>query len=77
MNPIAGMGGTVGLKGTDGKIILEKAKRLGSKPQSAKRTKETLERLIFLKNDFELITYPGEMGERIAKECGFQPKVIG
>ncbi len=71
------MGGTVGLKGTDGKAILEKAKRLGSKPQSAKRTKETLERLTFLKNDFELITYPGEMGERIAKECGFEPKVIG
>lgn len=71
------MGGRVGLKGTDGFDILEKAKKLGAKPESPKRTAETLKRLVPFKDEIELITYPGEMGEFISKQCGFKPKVIG
>ena len=71
------MGGKVGLKGTDGLEILEEARNLGAEPISPNRTIKTLERLVFLKNKIELITYPSEMGEKIAKQCGFNPKVIG
>ncbi|MFX0123531.1 MAG: ATP-NAD kinase family protein [Candidatus Hodarchaeota archaeon] len=77
INPIAGMGGKVGLKGTDGREILEKAKSLGAEPESPKRAAEALSRLTFLKSDFELISYPYEMGEDIAKSLEFEPKVIG
>ncbi|MGC9780322.1 MAG: ATP-NAD kinase family protein [Candidatus Heimdallarchaeota archaeon] len=77
VNPIAGMGGKVGLKGTNGLEIIEKAKSLGAKPETPKRTMEALNRLTFLKNEIELITYPSDMGEKVTKECGFKPKVIG
>jgi len=77
VNPIAGMGGRVGLKGTDGPDILEKAKELGGKPQAQGRTKEALQKLEFLKDSIELITYPRQMGEKVAVDCGFLPKVIG
>lgn len=77
INPIAGLGGAVGLKGTDGKDILEKALELGAKPTSHLRAIEVLKELTAVKGAIDLITYPSEMGEDIAKDLGFNPIVIG
>jgi predicted polyphosphate/ATP-dependent NAD kinase len=44
VNPIAGMGGKVGLKGTD--RVSDKAKRLGAKPVAPDKALETLEEFI-------------------------------
>jgi predicted polyphosphate/ATP-dependent NAD kinase len=77
VNPIAGMGGRVGLKGSDGPEILEKAIELGAVSTSPGRAVEALKRIDPIKERIELITYPHEMGEDEAKECGFDPRVIG
>ncbi|PWI49317.1 ATP-NAD kinase [Candidatus Heimdallarchaeota archaeon B3_Heim] len=77
INPIAGMGGRVGLKGTDGGEILEQARLLGAIPESQNRTLISIQKLLPIKEKIELITYPEEMGENIAKKCGFQPTIIG
>lgn len=77
VNPIAGMGGRVGLKGTDGAEVLEKARSLGAMPESPKKAKKALEPLIPVKDKIELFTYPGAMGEEEAIEMGFVPKVLG
>ena len=77
VNPIAGMGGRVGLKGTDGPEILEKARELGATPESPGKAKEALESLLPLKDELEILTYSDDMGENEAKELGFEPNVIG
>ena len=77
VNPIAGMGGRVGLKGTDGDEILIKARELGAKPVAPDRTVDALRTLQRICNTIELITYPHEMGEDEAKECGYDRIVVG
>ena len=77
VNPIAGMGGKVGLKGTDGEEVLEKAIELGALPESPKKAKKALEILIPIKDQITLLTGPGNMGEEEAIELGFNPEVVG
>lgn len=77
INPIAGMGGKVGLKGTDGPEILKKARELGAFEESPGKAKKALEVLIPVKDKIELYTYPGKMGEDEAREVGFEPLVLG
>jgi predicted polyphosphate/ATP-dependent NAD kinase len=76
VNPIAGIGGRVGLKGSDGVEIQQKAFELGAAPQALNRTIQALERLEPIEA-LEIITFPGEMGEDAARACGFEPTVIG
>ena len=77
VNPVAGMGGAVGLKGTDGKAILDKAIALGAKPIAAARAETFLLELSPIKNNINLIVGAGDMGETQAEKCGFAFKVFG
>ena len=77
INPIAGMGGRVGLKGTDGWDTVERAIELGARAWATDRAKRMLKKLVPLKDEIEILTYPGEMGEDASKSYGFRTKIIG
>jgi predicted polyphosphate/ATP-dependent NAD kinase len=76
VNPVAGLGGRVGLKGSDGAEIQRRARALGAEPHAQERAVEALRRLHRLQ-DLEIVTYPGEMGEEAARAAGFEPRVLG
>lgn len=76
VNPIAGLGGAVGLKGTDGATTYRKAVAMGAVPRSAPRAVEALRELRGL-DGLEVLTYPGAMSEDEAREVGLSPTVIG
>ena len=77
VNPVAGLGGRVGLKGSDGEEIQRRARALGAKPVAPARAVEALKQLFTIRDKIEIITYPYEMGEKEARECNFEPTVIG
>ena len=77
VNPVAGMGGRIGLKGTDGAEILEKARQMGAFPESPRRAAEALQVLRKIKNEIELYTYPEDMGEHEARDSSFTPTTVG
>ncbi|TFG25107.1 MAG: ATP-NAD kinase [Promethearchaeota archaeon] len=76
INPISGMGGSVGLKGTDGRDILEKAINLGATPNALNRTIELLNELKSVKSKLKFITCPKFMGELILKKMDFDCEII-
>ncbi len=77
VNPVAGMGGAVGLKGTDGKAILNQAIALGAKPVATQRAETFLSELAPAKEHLNLIVGAGDMGEKQAKKKGFSCIVVG
>ncbi|MDF9745192.1 ATP-NAD kinase family protein [Natrinema salsiterrestre] len=74
VNPIAGMGGRVGLKGTDGK--LEEARRRGAEPRAPDRAREALRSLHRRAPDVTVYAAAGVMGERAARDAGYEPTVV-
>lgn len=77
INPVAGMGGRVGLKGSDGLEILRKAREMGATPESPARAIVALSVIARLKDQVQVIAYPHEMGADEAREAGLEPEVIG
>jgi len=76
VNPIAGMGGRVGLKGTDGAAALERARELGATPVAAERTDRALARLERCPDHLTLVAAPAEMGADLVAARGFDTDVL-
>jgi predicted polyphosphate/ATP-dependent NAD kinase len=70
VNPVAGMGGRVGLKGTDGADMLAEALRRGAEPVAPVATMRFLERLGDDATRLTWLTCSGDMGADILVEVG-------
>ncbi|WP_254543812.1 ATP-NAD kinase family protein [Halomarina pelagica] len=75
LNPIAGMGGRVGLKGTDGKV--EEALARGAEARAPDRAREALDGLFERDRTVDLLAYGDPMGASEARAAGFDPTVVG
>lgn len=77
INPLAGIGGAVALKGSDGKEIVERAKSLGGKSPAPERTRVCLQHIVdhFKEpgkeqgsesvSKIQFVTWDGDMGANI------------
>jgi predicted polyphosphate/ATP-dependent NAD kinase len=75
INPLAGLGGAVGLKGSDG--VAAAALALGAEPRAAARTRIALESLLPLAARLQFATCAGAMGADLLAEMGFNYRVLG
>ena len=77
VNPVAGIGGKVGLKGSDGEAVLKKALDLGATFESGQKALITMKALRDVADQLDIYTWPGEMGENICTAAGLSTTVIG
>ena len=76
INPIAGIGGSVALKGSDGEGIAKKAIALGAVAKANDRAAQALEVLQPYKSLIKIFTVNSNMGELTARQLGFDCDVI-
>ena len=76
VNPIAGMGGSVGLKGTDGLEILREAIARGAARIAPARAAAALTQIKNRGLDVEFLTAEGEMGAAELEEAGLTGRVV-
>ena len=74
INPYAGLGGAVGLKGSDG--VAEQALALGAIPMAQQRAELALLELMPWQAQICIRTVAGAMGEDIARKLGYATEVI-
>ena len=76
INPVAGMGGKVALKGTDGEETLKRALELGAVPVARARAEAALAEFAGLACGHEFIAPSEEMGESLLEAHGIKARVI-
>jgi predicted polyphosphate/ATP-dependent NAD kinase len=76
INPIAGMGGRVGLKGTDGKEILAEAIHKGAKEEAPGLAMQALRELLPLGGSLEILCASGDMGQNQCMALGLAHRVV-
>lgn len=76
VNPVAGMGGSVALKGTDGEETLRRALELGAKPRAGERAKTALREFAESAGGCVFLSPSGEMGAGLLKEDGLNCETL-
>lgn len=77
INPYAGLGGTVGLKGSDGATTVAEALSRGAEPRALDRMQRALQVLLPWREQLQLFGFSGDMGESTAAALGLRFNVIG
>lgn len=77
VNPYAGIGGRVGLKGSDGSEVRRRALELGASAEAPGRAARFVVALAALDPAIRLAAAAGRMGEAIVREAGLVPLVVG
>ncbi|WP_269521207.1 ATP-NAD kinase family protein [Alteromonas sp. BMJM2] len=76
VNPFAGIGGALALKGSDGAQIREKALAMGAEKKANEKMAKALSILDALSGQFTVLTASGEMGESVCASLGIPCEVI-
>lgn len=76
INPIAGMGGPAGLKGSDGSDVQSAARALGSESRAEQRAIRALGVVAAAHPGIEVITADGVMGADAARASGLRARVV-
>jgi predicted polyphosphate/ATP-dependent NAD kinase len=75
INPIAGLGGRVALKGSDSQVIQQQALSLGAIAEAEIRAGQALEPLLPIKNKIEFFSVEGAMGSDLLANLGFEQQI--
>ncbi|MET9339945.1 NAD(+)/NADH kinase [Nonomuraea sp. NPDC003804] len=70
VNPVAGLGGAAGLKGSDGARIQREALARGATPRAGERAARAVRALLARRPGTRVVTVPGPMGEDSARAAG-------
>ncbi|MBT1450967.1 ATP-NAD kinase family protein [Glaciecola sp. XM2] len=76
VNPFAGIGGALALKGSDTKEIREKALNAGAEKKAMDKTLLALKEIVAQKEQVIVYTASADMGEDIARQLGFEVNVV-
>ena len=76
VNPFAGIGGALALKGSDGAEIREKALAMGAEKKANEKMAKALSILEALSGQFTVVTASGDMGQTVCESLGIPCEVI-
>jgi predicted polyphosphate/ATP-dependent NAD kinase len=79
INPLAGLGGSLAMKGSDGEALRELAEKIlpAHGGRAVERTVRALRELAASKAPVRFSCWAGNMGEEALRQAGFQPTVLG
>lgn len=76
VNPFAGIGGAMALKGSDGKDIREQALAAGAEKLAGVKMARALKLTADLTDQVQVVTAAGEMGENVCRAAGLHCSVV-
>jgi predicted polyphosphate/ATP-dependent NAD kinase len=77
INPLAGIGGSVALKGSDGANTVEQALAKGGALKAQQRGAIALEKIMPVKDQIQFICFDGAMGADLLAQFGLDFEVVG